>query len=114
MLDNQLTLDVSPYSSLYDIVDGQYNLVPGRRYEVIINMGMHSTKPRLITLRLLGIGVGILKSTPATSIEDGFFSMSLSCIVDGDIPIRVSIKKEADVTLTLYPNQCWFAVHEIK
>ena len=100
---------------LYD-GDGSYNLVAGRRYEVIINMGMSTSTPAgggLITLQLEETGGQIIKSTPMTA-NTGYFTMSLSCIVDGGIPISVSIQKAANMTLTLEQYQCWFAVHEIK
>lgn len=100
-------------SGLYD-GDGSYNLVAGRRYEVIINMGMSTPAGGgLITLQLQETGGGVIKSTPMTANE-GYFTMSLSCIVDGGIPISVSIQKDSTMTLNLEQNQCWFAVHEIK
>ena len=95
---------------LYD--DGSYNLAIGRRYEVIINMGMNVSTGGLVTLQLEETDVGVIKSTPST--HAGYVSMSLSCIVGGGIPITVSIQKGYDIELDLENNQCWFAVHEIK
>lgn len=93
---------------------GSYNLVAGRRYEVIINMGMSiPAGGGLITLQLEETGGAVIKSTPMTANE-GYFTMSLSCIVDGGIPILVSIQKDSGMELNLEQNQCWFAVHEIK
>lgn len=100
-------------SGMYDNY-GSYNLVASRRYEVIINMGMSiPVGGGLITLQLEKTGAGVIKSTPTTANE-GYLSMSLSCIVDGGIPISVSIQKDAGIELNLEQNQCWFAVHEIK
>ena len=98
-------------SGLYD-GSGSYNLVEGRRYEVIINMGMHSSMDGVITLNLVTGGV-VIKST-STTANEGYLSMSLSCIVDGGNSISVSIQKDASIELILKQNQCWFAVHEIK
>lgn len=93
---------------------GSYNLVAGRRYEVIINMGMSiPAGGGLITLQLEETGGAVIKSTPMTANE-GYLTMSLSCIVNGGIPISVSIQKDSGMTLNLEQNQCWFAVHEIK
>lgn len=100
-------------SGLYDGY-GSYNLVAGRRYEVIINMGMSIlVGGGLITLQLKETGGAVIKSTPTTA-NVGYLSMSLSCIVDGGNPISVSIQKDSGIELNLEQNQCWFAVHEIR
>ena len=87
------------YSDNPDLYDdyGGYTLVEGRRYEVIINMGMSiPVGGGLITLQLEESST-VIKST-STTANEGYLSMSLSCIVNGGNTISVSIQKVASIS----------------